>query len=396
MLLPIRSKNPPESFPFATIGLIFVNLVVYAVTSNGFEVKEEAVKRFAITGHTFDPLHILTSMFMHGSLMHILGNMFFLYLLGFAVEGRMKSLKFLALYLLAGAGGDVLHHFLFEVTHPDVPSLGASGAIMGVMGAALYIFPHAKMTMLYGFYYRWGTMDWPMWGVAIFYIGFDLLFAVIGAADGVGHFAHIGGAAAGFAIAAAMMIKRDTHEASEAKATLAETKDLQTLSRMELEALYKVKPDDTAVVVNWVYRSMRDIGGVRQNCIDAFVRLLPRIVREQEPGPVAICLLTLNLPPGAVKSMYVTELATKLEKSGDNITALRLYDSIVNDLNVSPADHEFATFRIGMLCESAMGNYGRAQSCYQEIIARYPMGAFAEQAKARLKYVSTRVTPGPN
>ncbi|HVT11690.1 MAG TPA: rhomboid family intramembrane serine protease [Fimbriimonadaceae bacterium] len=396
MLLPIRSKNPPESFPYATLGLILVNVIVYAVTSNGLEVKEEAVKRFAVSGQAFDPLHILTSMFMHGSLMHILGNMFFLYLLGFAVEGRMKSVKFLILYLLAGAAGDVLHHFLFEIAHPDVPSLGASGAIMGVMGAALFIFPFGKMTMLYGFYYRWGTVDWPMWAVALYYLGFDLLFATLGAADGVGHFAHIGGAIAGFAIAAAMLVKRDTHEASEAKATLADTRDLQTLSRLELEALYRVKPDDTTVVVNWVYRSMRDIGGVRQNCIDAFVRLLPKIVREQEPGPVAICILTLNLPPGAVKPMYVTELASKLERTGDNVTALRLYDLIVNDPKATPADHEFATFRIGMLCESAMGNYGRAQSCYQEIVTRYPMGAFAEQAKVRLKYVSSRVKQGPS
>lgn len=390
MLLPIRSKNPPESFPFATIALILVNMTVYLATSNGWEIKESAIKSLALTSSNFGPLPILTSMFLHADVMHILGNMFFLYLLGFAVEGRMGTVRYLILYLLAGAGGDLLHHFVVGRAHPDLPSLGASGAIMGVLGAAMYIFPHAKMTMFWAFYYRIGTMDWPMWGVGLYYLGFDALFAFLGAADGVGHFAHMGGAIAGFALAAAMRIKRDSQQASEAKATLAETKDLQTLSRMELEELHKTRPTDTAIVVNWVYRSVRDPGGVRPNCMDAFVRLLPQIIREQDPGPVAICILTMNLPQGAVKPMYCLDLAARLERTGDHQTALRLYDHVLRDPASHASDLESATFRVGMLSESALGNYQRAMLCYQEILAKYPMGPFADQAKIRLAYVRTR------
>ncbi|HTQ11053.1 MAG TPA: rhomboid family intramembrane serine protease [Fimbriimonadaceae bacterium] len=396
MLLPVRSKNPPESIPFATIGLILINFVVYGCTSNGLEVNESAVQRFAITGHSFDVVHIFTSMFLHADPFHILGNMFFLYLFGFAVEGRMKSVKFLILYLVSGAAGDALHHVIFAQFHPDIPSFGASGAIMGVLGAALYMFPHAKVTMFYGIgYLWWGTTDWAMWCVGLLYLGFDVLMALIGLADGVGHYAHIGGAVAGFAIAAALRVKRDSKDASGAKATLSETKEYQTLTRLELESLHRLQPENTEIVVNWVYRSMRDPAGVRQNCIDAFVRLFPKIVREEEPGPVAVCLLSLNLPSNAVPSRYVGELAGRLERSGDNVTALRLYDLILADPSAAPADAESAIFRVAMLSESAMGNYARAQICYREILAKYPMGPFAEQARTRLDYVTRRLAATP-
>jgi membrane associated rhomboid family serine protease len=393
MLLPIRSKNPPESTPYATCALIFINLVVYGLTTNGLEIKEESLKKFAVSGVNFDPFHILSSMFLHADIFHILGNMFFLYLFGFAVEGRMRSLKFTALYLASGVAGDLLHHLFIGRLHPDMPSLGASGAIMGVMGAAIFIFPHAKVTMLYGWSFHFGTADWPMWGVGLFYVGIDMLFALIGAGDGIGHFAHLGGAFAGFGLAAAMLVKRDTQEASEAKATLSETKDLQTLTRMELEALHKVNPSDTSVVVNWVYRSMRDPGGIRPNCAEAFHRLLPQIIREQDPGPVAVCILTMNSAPGAVRAVYIADLAARLERSGDNTTAIRLYNHILSDSTARLDDIESATFRVGMLSESAFGNFGRAQTCYKDILHRFPMGPFAEQARVRLAYVSTRVTP---
>jgi hypothetical protein len=107
-------------------------------------------------------------------------------------------------------------------------------------------------------------------------------------------------------------------------------------------------------------------------------------------------VLTLNLPPGSIPVVYLVQMATKLERSGDNLTALRLYEMILADPSTSGQDRESALFRAGMLCESAMGNYARAQICYREIISRFPMGTFAEQARLRLSYVSTRLGPGPN
>lgn len=394
MLLPIRSKNPPESLPIVTVALITLNVAMYAATSNGLEIKESALRKLAITSNTFDPLHILTSMFLHADILHILGNMFFLYLFGFAVEGRMKSVKFVIMYLLSGVAGAVLHQVMIGQLHPDQPSLGASGAIMGVMGAALYMFPHSKVTVFYGWSFRFGTFDCPMWGVAIYYLGFDILLASLGAPDGTAHFAHIGGAAAGLILAFTMRIKRDSAEASDAKASLSETKDLTTLSRLELEALHAAKPDDTSVVINWAYRSLRDPGGVRPNCLAAFQRLLPKMMAEQEPGPVAYCLTMLPLPDTAVPLVYYATLATKLEKAGEFQSAMQMYQIIGKNLRATPADLESALFRMGMLYESAFGNFAAAQNCYRELLRQYPMGPFAESSRVRLAHVTQRgLTP---
>ncbi len=154
MLIPIRSKNPPESFPFVTILLMAANVIVYACTSNGLEIKKKSLESLAITGHTFDFPHLISSMFLHAGIFHLAGNMLFLYLFGFAVEGRMRSFKFFLLYMLSGVAGSGLHYLFEGRLHPEIPSLGASGAIMGVLGAALVIFPFSKVTFLYGYSYH--------------------------------------------------------------------------------------------------------------------------------------------------------------------------------------------------------------------------------------------------
>lgn len=391
MLLPIRSKNPPDRFPFVTCLLIAVNVAVYIGTSNGLEIKRSALEQLAITHDNFSMLRMLTSMFLHANLFHILGNMFFLYLLGFAVEGRLGALRFTGLYLASGFAGALLHNAILGRLHPDLPSLGASGAIMGVMGAAIYVFPFAKVTMLWGFWWRLGLVDWPMWGVGLYYLGFDILFAVLGARDGVGHFAHIGGAIAGFAIAALFRCKRDSADASEAKATLASTHDLQSLSHLELQALHEANPDDTSVVVNWVYRSLRNPGGPRPNCIAEFQRLFPQIVAEQDPKSIAYCLF--SLPGGAdpIPPRYLLDLAGRLERAGDAMTAIQVYDQILAIPSLPAQDREAATFRIGVLSDGPFGQPGRARACFQQLLAMNPMGSFADQARLRLEALDRRV-----
>ncbi|MBN9501913.1 MAG: hypothetical protein BGO01_09445 [Armatimonadetes bacterium 55-13] len=395
MLLPIRSKNPPESIPFVTIILITINIVVYACTSNGFEIKESIVNDWGLKGSNFDFLHMTSSMFLHGSLLHIIGNMWFLYLFGFAVEGRLKSFKFLILYFLAGYAGDLLHQLILGASHPDIPSIGASGAIMGVLGAALYMFPHGKVT----FFYWWrlvsmGTFDWPMWGVAGMYLGLDILEAILfGGRDGVGHLAHIGGAVGGLFLCLILRAKRDDEFTSDAKATLSETKDLRILSRMELAQLHRVNPGDTAVLLNWMHKSINDPGGPKPECREAFFKGLPKMLAEQEIGPIATCIAALNHPIGTIKSGLLMDCATRLERANDNLSAMRMYESILKDPQAAQGDLEAAMFRGGMISEAVYQNFDSAKVAYSEIVRRWPMSPFADQAKVRLKYVESRLTP---
>lgn len=393
MLLPVRAKNPPESLPIMTCALMLLNVLIYAFTSNGFAAKRAVVEAWGLKSSNFNLAHMMSSMFLHGNIFHILGNMWFLYLFGFAVEGRLRTLKFALVYFLAGLAGDLLHHILLGAAHPNMPSIGASGAIMGVVGAALWMFPHAKITFFYwfGLFFR-GTFDVPMWGVGLFYVGIDAVSAFGGAQDGVGHFAHLGGALAGFLLCMLFRPTRDSALASDAKATLSETKDLKLLTRSELEELHRVTPEDTTVVLNWVVRSSREPGGVRQNCQDAFIRLLPKIILEQDVRTVSSSVGLM--PTGLVKPNYLMQIASGLERVGDPVTANRFYELVQHHPDASNADLEASAFRTAILAELSFKDYHRAWSWYEYVLNTWPMGPFAEQAKARMVAIS-KMPPKP-
>ncbi|RYG24722.1 rhomboid family intramembrane serine protease [bacterium] len=392
MALPLRSKNPPESFPFATIFLIIANVFVYIVTTqDGFQIRESVVQSWAIKSSDFSLLKMFSAMFLHGSLMHLLGNMWFLALFGFAVEGRLRWYRYVPLYLLAGLGGDVLHHLIQGVTEMNRPSLGASGAIMGIVGAALWMFPYGKVTTLWGWsIFTIRVTDWPMWGVSLYYLGFDLLeFFLFGGKDGVGHLAHLGGALAGFLVCIAFRPKRDSEMASDSKATLAEVKDLGILGRMELAELHRVNPDDPLIVLHWMDKSLRESQGPNQACVDAFFKHLPKMRREMDPRVLAAPIMGLS-HKGLVKAREMVSLAGDLERTSDNVNAMRLYEVAYGLPDATDDVQETSCFRTGLLCENVLHNADRAASCYHEVLHRWPMGSFAQQAKVRLTALQSR------
>ena len=384
MALPLRCKNPPESFPFATVALIVLNVVVYiATTKDGLSAKPEIVQAWGIKGSDFTPLKMLTSMFLHGGLMHLLGNMWFLALFGFAVEGRLRWYRFLPLYLLSGVGGDLMDFLIQGKLHPDLPSIGASGAIFGVVGAALWMFPYAKVTTLWGWGYRWQITDWPMWGVALYYLGFEVLWAMLSIQDGIGHLAHLGGALVGFVGCILLRPKRDSEMASESKATLAEVKDLGVLSRMELAELHLGNPGDPLIVLHWMDKSLRDPRGPNEACLAAFMKALPKMRREMDPRPLAAPILGLA-HLGHVSARDLISIAGDLERAADGQNALRLYEMAYGAPDATEAEQETACFRCGLLYENTALNPERAIGCYTEVLNRWPMGPFGQQAQTRL------------
>lgn len=388
MLLPYKSKNPPESFPYATCALILVNVLVFVFTSKyGLVARREVVEDFGLSGVNSAPLNWMTSMFLHGDIFHLLGNMWFLYLLGFAVEGRLRTAKFLSVYFAAGLAGSTAHYFVFSVNEPTIPSIGASGAIMGLLGAALFMFPFAQMAFFLWFGLLFTSVFvWPMWGVGLWYLGFDVVMALIsGSSSGVAHLAHLGGAAGGFLAAMAFRPKRDSAEASEAKAMFSEVNDMGVLSSRELAAMHESNPDDALIALHWMHKSMRDPYGAKPECQAAFLRLLPKMVRELDPGPIGFCVSSLVMKPGVVLPALTLDVAHKLERCGEYAMSMRLFDAVVQDPASRPSDIESALFRVGILCETALGNPQRALSAYRELARRFEMSPMADQAKARAK-----------
>lgn len=197
--------------PYVNYGLIFVNVVVFfwELSFTNFFTDPNAtqeifytygsIPRFVLDG---DVMSIITSMFMHGGIAHIAGNMVFLFVFGDNIEDKFGHIKYMLLYLMWG-GLAAYSHSLVAIDDTDalVPAVGASGAISGVLGAYLVMFPGAKIfTIIFAFFITTIRIPaiafLPIW--FIMQIVFGIIFPQSG---GVAYFAHIGGFVAGLASA---------------------------------------------------------------------------------------------------------------------------------------------------------------------------------------------------
>jgi membrane associated rhomboid family serine protease len=144
--------------------------------------------------HTSPALSLLLSLFMHGSWLHLLGNMLFLWIFGNNIEDRLGRVKFILFYLLCGVIAS-LTHVLFN-SDSLVPVIGASGAVSGVMGAYLALFPTARVRTLVFVFILVTTMDIPASVFLVIWFAFQFLSA--GSGSGIAWLAHVGGFIMGF------------------------------------------------------------------------------------------------------------------------------------------------------------------------------------------------------
>jgi membrane associated rhomboid family serine protease len=202
-MLPIRDYNPPRRRALLTWGLILINFGVYFYLAQNPVMDENAIARYAVTpaditaGRHLGTL--ITSMFLHASLLHVAGNMLFLWIFGNNVEDKLGELKFLILYFASGIGGSLLQVYIT----PDstVPMLGASGAISGLLAAYVLYFPRARiLTFIVPFF----IFTLPAFIFIGYWIALQALnaFLNIGAiGGGVAFFAHVGGFLTGLILA---------------------------------------------------------------------------------------------------------------------------------------------------------------------------------------------------
>ena len=209
--IPLRDTIPSRSFPIVSVFLIVVNVAVFIYEFalgrgvNGFITRNGLIP-VGITGAgdaagvPFRPYTLLTSLFLHGGWLHVGGNMLYLWIFGDNVEDRLGHVRFLIFYLLCGVAASLTHVLANPVS--TVPTIGASGAIAGVLGAYFLLYPRSRvLTVLpLGFYLQ--VVQVP----AYLFLGFwFLLQFVVGAAslsagagrEGVAWWAHVGGFAAG-------------------------------------------------------------------------------------------------------------------------------------------------------------------------------------------------------
>ncbi|MBI4021055.1 MAG: rhomboid family intramembrane serine protease [Candidatus Aenigmarchaeota archaeon] len=197
--LPYKDENPAHRFPLVTTALIILNVAVFLWSLTDFEA---TIGTWGFTPADFVLLTLLTSMFLHGGIDHIFGNMLFLHIYGDNVEDRLGRLPYLAFYLVAGLAAALTHY----VTDPTslVPTIGASGAISGVLGAYLVLFPHVKVRTLVGTGFFFRQVRLPAYVLIGFWFLLQLVFGTVslvgGVGSGIAFFAHIGGFAFGYLV----------------------------------------------------------------------------------------------------------------------------------------------------------------------------------------------------
>src|SRR5580658_9295728 len=183
-MIPLRDMTPCRSVPVMTLVLIVINLVVFLHQVSLPPAQAEAFVRayglvpmkvqLALAGRHYSLadalLPLFTCMFLHGGWLHIIGNMWFLWIFGGNVEDRLGSLGYLGFYLVCGISSGLLQTLFSWGSH--LPSIGASGAISGILGAYIVFFPSSRILTLVPLFIIWFTWQIP----AIIFIG--LWFAV--------------------------------------------------------------------------------------------------------------------------------------------------------------------------------------------------------------------------
>lgn len=204
-MIPIRNNTATETFPFVTILIILANVsvFVYQLSLEPAEghalIMQAGVIPYEIThGVDMPPrlglpvqLTLLSSMFLHGGFLHIIGNMLYFWIFGSNIEDRVGHLRFVVFYLLCGVTASLVQ--VQGTPESTVPMIGASGAISGVLGAYLILFPRARVLTLVTFIFFFRLLEIP----AVIFLGMWIILQFINVSHcgqtGVAWLAHIGG-----------------------------------------------------------------------------------------------------------------------------------------------------------------------------------------------------------
>lgn len=215
-MFPLRDSAPRSRFPFITLALMAANIsvFVYQILLNPYALQHfvylngmvpQRVTAFLSGQGPVDVAlaPLFTSMFLHGGWMHLIGNMWFLWIFGDNIEDNFGHLSFLLFYLLCGLLASVTHWIAGPMSR--IPSVGASGAIAGIMGAYMLLFPRARVLTLVPFFFIF-TVEIPAvvmllyWFAIQFFSGVAAVGQSQQAQGGIAFWAHIGGFVAGVAL----------------------------------------------------------------------------------------------------------------------------------------------------------------------------------------------------
>jgi membrane associated rhomboid family serine protease len=212
-MIPLRDVIPSRTFPFFTVLFIALNSLAFLFEQfalSGPEL-EHFMFVYGVVPARFNWLSVFTSMFLHGGWLHFLGNMLYLWIFGDNVEDRLGHARFVGFYLLCGVAAVLAHVYMNPGSM--IPTIGASGAIAGVLGAYFVLYPQSRVLALVPLFIIWEIIEVPailflgLWFLMQFLYGVGSMAVRTGSeTGGVAFWAHIAGFVAG--MAAVLVLKK--------------------------------------------------------------------------------------------------------------------------------------------------------------------------------------------
>lgn len=231
-MIPLRHTIPPERRPVVNRVLVAANVIVFVAQLMLGRMTERIIQTFGyMPGRLVDPaafgyapwevgITLVSSLFLHGGFVHLIGNLIYLWVFGGAVEDELGHVRYLFFYVACGAAGSLAHTLLFPQS--TIPSIGASGSIAGILGAFLIFRPNARIITLFPLVVYWAMAELPallflpVWFGMQFFSGFLSLQAARGTQEvaGVAWWAHVGGFVFGMIVAGVVRMTRKRQSAS--------------------------------------------------------------------------------------------------------------------------------------------------------------------------------------
>lgn len=225
-MIPLRHTHPLARTPVVNRGLVAVNVMAFLAQLFLGPLTEKIIQTFGFmparllhpSAFGYEPWEVgftlVSSLFLHGGFVHLLGNLIYLWVFGGAIEDEMGRVRFFFFYLACGAAGSLTHMVLFPGS--TVPSIGASGSIAGLLGAFLILRPNARIVTLFPLVVYWAMAEipallfLPVWLGMQFFSGFLSLQAARGTQEvaGVAWWAHVGGFVFGMVVATILRAAR--------------------------------------------------------------------------------------------------------------------------------------------------------------------------------------------
>ncbi|MCD6359972.1 MAG: rhomboid family intramembrane serine protease [Armatimonadetes bacterium] len=385
LLLPIGTDRRLSSLPWATLALIALNVYVYFALQGG-----PRGESLALVFSRFEWWMPVTYMFAHGSLWHLGANMLFLWVFGAHAEDALGRGRYLLLYFSAGLAAALLHGLSTATFYPsdlEVPLLGASGAIMGVVSLFVLRFHGVQVRFLLWIILPYFFQIRALW-VGIVYVAWDLGWAIAAAgAEGIGgvaHWAHVGGFVVGAIWAWALRLPEegtDDLQADEVRTLIASGAWAQAAGVLHERLQRNPNEPDLHRQIATCYEMMRGTRSLAVEHWNEHLRLLLLAGRHQEAAE-RFRTLTADYEPADFAPSVLLRIGTAFERSGDYDDALLAWLAIPRAHRNTP-QAPVATMRAANLAQRN-GDLHRARRLLRAIERYWPDSPQSLTARERL------------